>query len=147
MSLIVRDVTAADEAPWRVLWGDYIEFYKADVADDVTDATWARLLDAQSPLFGLVAQLNGDVVGMVNCVLHANTWATQPVCYLEDLFTAEPSRGHGAGRAMINAVTARAQAENWLRVYWRTAADNTTAQTLYDKLAKRTDWVTYEVDT
>lgn len=145
MRLNVRDLTAQDEARWRALWADYIEFYQASVSADVTDATWARLLDPQGPMFGLVAEVNGEVVSIVNCVLHANTWTTKPVCYLEDLFTAPQARGQGAGRALIEAVATRAKAENWHRVYWRTASDNATAQVLYDKLAKRTAWVTYEI--
>lgn len=145
MPLIVRDLSAQDEARWRTLWDGYLTFYEASIAPDVTDTTWARLQDGASPLFGLVAELDGEVVGIVNCVLHANTWTSKPVCYLEDLYTAPEARGQGAGRALIEAVTERAKAEDWHRVYWRTAADNTTAQALYDRLAKRTGWVTYEV--
>lgn len=145
MSLIVRDLAAQDEARWRTLWDGYLTFYEASVAPDVTDTTWARLLDGASPMFGLVAELDGQVVGIVNCVLHANTWTSKSVCYLQDLYTAPKARGQGAGRALIEAVSERAKAEDWHRVYWRTASDNTTAQALYDKLAKRTGWVTYEV--
>lgn len=145
MPLIVRDLSTQDEARWRTLWDGYLTFYEASIAPDVTDITWARLQDVASPLFGLVAELDGEVVGIVNCVLHANTWTSKPVCYLEDLYTAPEARGQGAGRALIDAVSERAKAEDWHRVYWRTAADNTTAQALYDRLAKRTGWVTYEV--
>jgi hypothetical protein len=31
-------------------------------------------------------------------------------------------------------------------VQWVTAQDNTTAQKLYDEVADRTSWVTYEID-
>jgi len=145
MSLIVRDLSAQDEARWRTLWDGYLTFYEASVAPDVTDTTWARLLDGASPMFALVAELDGEVVGIVNCVLHANTWTSKPVCYLQDLYVAPEARGQGAGRILIDAVSERAKAQDWHRVYWRTASDNTTAQALYDKLAKRTGWVTYEV--
>lgn len=146
MPMLIRPLESRDEVRWRTLWDGYVEFYQASVTADVTDFTWARLLDADCPVFGLVAEQGGEVVGIVNGVLHENLWAARPVCYLEDLFVDPQARGNGAGKALIDAVVARAQAENWHRVYWRTAADNAQAQALYDKLAKRTGWVTYEVN-
>jgi len=144
LSVTIRPLEPQDEARWRVLWDGYLEFYKSSVSADVTNTTWARLLDPDSQVFGWVAEVDGVVQGFVNCVLHANTWTTAPVCYLEDLYTAPDARGQGAGRGLIEAVTTRAKTESWHRVYWRTNADNVTAQALYDKLAKRTAWVTYE---
>lgn len=146
MSVIVRDLGPQDEARWAELWAGYLEFYKSSVSADVTAATWGRLLDPASSMFALVAEVDGQVVGFVNCVLHANTWTTDPVCYLEDLFTAPDARGLGAGRALIEAVATRAKTKSWHRVYWRTASDNVTAQALYDKVAKRTAWVTFEIN-
>ena len=52
-------------------------------------------------------------------------------------------RGGGVGRALIDAVYARADQLGLDRVYWITSEDNTTAQTLYDKLATRAGVVTY----
>ena len=144
MSVIVRDLGPQDETRWAELWAGYLEFYESSVSDDVTAATWARLIGPDSSVFGLVAEVEGNVQGIVNCVLHANTWTDKPVCYLQDLFTAPEARGQGAGKALIEAVTTRARLESWHRVYWRTASDNVTAQALYDKVAKRTGWVTYE---
>ena len=151
MSLTIRDLEFDDEARWRELWDGYLAFYEAEVTGTVTGATWTRVIEPASPLFCLVAEKDGpngrEVIGFVNCVLHANTWAIDPVCYLEDLFVDPNARGQGAGRALIEAVIERAKSMQWHRVYWRTKKDNEAAQALYDKLADKTQWVTYEVDT
>jgi GNAT superfamily N-acetyltransferase len=68
------------------------------------------------------------------------------VCYLEDLFVDPVARRSGVGRALIEALAAEGRQAGWRRIYWRTAADNATAQALYDRLARRSGWVTYELD-
>ncbi|MBT3306174.1 MAG: GNAT family N-acetyltransferase [Alphaproteobacteria bacterium] len=142
----IRDLTTAEEARWRELWQGYLTFYETAVAPDATDTTWARLIDPnEAAMFCIVAEIDDIVVGIVNCVLHWNTWTEKPVCYLEDLFVDPVVRGQGAGRALIEAVRTRGQAEGWHRVYWRTRNDNTTARALYGTLATETDWVTYEI--
>ncbi len=150
MTITVRDLAAGDEAPWRDLWQSYCDFYEIDIPDAVTDETWRRLLDDSQPFFALVAcdgddDGGGAVIGFVNCVLHPITWATTPVCYLEDLFVAPEARSRGAGRALIEAVRERGEAGGWHRVYWMTADDNETARALYDKVADLTRWVRYDV--
>ena len=59
-----------------------------------------------------------------------------PVCYLQDLFTDSAHRGQGAGRALIEAVGARAREAGSTRMYWLTQEGNATARALYDKVAK-----------
>ena len=143
---MVRDLAATDKESWLALWRGYITFYGANVPEAVTETTWRRLLDPASPMFSLVAEhRKGEVIGIVNCVLHLNTWTTRQVCYLEDLFVAPAARGKGAGRALIEAVGERMLAGNWFRVYWMTKTDNATARTLYDKITPVTGWVRYDI--
>ena len=140
----VRDLAPGDREGWFRLWAGYLEFYETEVADAVSERTWGRLMDAAAPVHGLVADCDNRVAGILNYVLHDNTWATAPVCYLEDLFVDPALRGQGAGRALIEALVEEAQSRGWHRVYWMTKADNATARDLYDKLADATDWVRYD---
>jgi GNAT superfamily N-acetyltransferase len=143
----VRPLAPADEAQWRHLWDGYLAFYRQHLSPEVTDTTWTRLLDpAVSDMIGRVAECDGRVVGILNAVIHANTWSAAPVCYLEDLFVDVDSRGRGLGAALIEALAEEGRRAPWRRIYWRTAADNATAQRLYDRLARRSGWVTYELD-
>ncbi len=147
MSIIIRDIEAADEARWRELWQGYLTFYETEIPSAVTDISWQRLLDANEPgMFSLLAcDEDGTVLGFANCVLHPITWTEKPVCYLEDLFIDPAARNQGAGRALIEAVRDRGKAKGWHRIYWRTKSDNADARVLYDRVADDNDWVTYEI--
>ncbi len=52
-------------------------------------------------------------------------------------------RGSGAGRALIEAVYARADAMGMERVYWLTHESNATARRLYDQIAVNDGFVEY----
>jgi len=148
VTVTVRDLGRDDEQAWRALWKAYCDFYETRIPGSVTDATWRRLMDDKSPLFGLVAcdgGAGGRVIGIANCVLHPATWSEQPTCYLEDLFVAPQARRRGAGRALIEAVMARGRQMGWYRIYWMTKVDNRVARTLYDKIAGKSDWLRYHV--
>ena len=141
----IRSIVAADRKAWDEMWAGYLTFYQSELSLEVSDDTFARLLSGE--LIGLIAESDeGRVLGFAHALLHAGTWSPKPICYLEDLFVRREARGAGAGRALIEALAARGRREGWLRLYWQTARDNTTAQILYDKVATRTDWLRYELD-
>ena len=145
MSIVIRDTQAADEATWRRLWAGYCEFYRAVVPTDVTDATWRRILDPKSPIFGRMAEQDGVVVGFANCVMHQGTWAKHPICYLEDLFVDPNARCHGAGRLLLEDLVDLGKTRGWEYLYWHTQAGNATARRLYDTIAAVDDFVKYRV--
>lgn len=139
----VRDLAARDRAGWEPLWRGYLEFYGAVVADDVSDLTFRRLLDPAEDMFCIVAEQEGRLVGIVQCILHRSTWTTAPYCYLQDLFVSPDARDQGVGRQLIEAVYARADALGAARVYWLTHETNATARVLYDTVAVRSGFIQY----
>jgi GNAT superfamily N-acetyltransferase len=76
-------------------------------------------------------------------LFHRSTWATGWYCYLEDLFVDPARRKAGAGRALIEAVYALADARGCPRTYWMTQASNATARSLYDQVASKAPFVQY----
>lgn len=141
--LTVRPLTAADHDAWLQLWQGYQAFYKTAIAPEVTSVTWARLLDPAEPMHALGAERDGRLVGITHYLFHRSTWTVGDYCYLQDLFVSEAARGLGAGRALIEAVSAAAQAGGASRVYWLTAEDNHTARALYDKVARYSGFIQY----
>lgn len=139
----LRDLAPSDRAAWDTLWAGYLDFYETRLDPAVSQATWDRLLDPAWPMFALVADLEGETIGLVQCVMHPATWAIGPYCYLEDLYVAPQARGTGAGRALIEAVYARADAMGAARVYWLTHEGNTTARQLYDRVAQHLGFIQY----
>jgi GNAT superfamily N-acetyltransferase len=144
----IRTAGRTDEEGWRRLWQAYHAFYDSEISEAVTAATWARIASDDVPHVGslIAKQGGGPLVGMLNYVLHDSTWASAPVCHLEDLYVAQDMRGGGIGRALIEDLAERGRKAGWYRVYWNTARDNSQAQTLYNKIAERTGWVRYELD-
>lgn len=145
MTFKVRNVTKDDRARWEELWAGYLDFYEAKIEPVVIEVLWSRLLDENEPMFALVAEDNDtrNLIGLVHCVIHRGTWAIENFCYLEDLFTAAEARKRGVGRALIEAVYARADEMNCARVYWLTHETNTTARKLYDQVAENKGFIQY----
>ncbi|HFB54801.1 MAG TPA: GNAT family N-acetyltransferase, partial [Hellea balneolensis] len=134
------------KAQWLELWAGYVTYYRATLADNVTNTTWARMLDAQGDIHGLCAvDENGTLVGIVHYLFHPVTWAAAPRCYLEDLFTAKDARGQGVARALIEAVRQAALSQGSDQVYWLTEDYNERAQFLYDKVASKTPFIKYQI--
>jgi len=58
-------------------------------------------------------------------------WLAAPDCTLEDLYVDAAARGAGLGRAMVEAVVARAQERGCRRVELETDEDNAAALAVY----------------
>jgi GNAT superfamily N-acetyltransferase len=147
----VRAIRPGDRAAWQPLWDGYNAFYGREGATalpaNISDTTWARFLDPAEPVHALVAEdEQGRLLGLVHYLFHRSTTRVEPVCYLQDLFTAPESRGHGVGGALIAAVYAAAREAGTRRVYWHTQDGNTTARALYDRLAQHLGFIVYTHD-
>lgn len=142
---VIRAALPSDETVWRQMWRGYLNFYESNVSEEVTNRTWKRILDPDSAVMCIVAEVDGQVYGFANCVVHENTWETQPVCYLEDLFVSPAARGHGIGSAMIEWLRNAMRAEGWARLYWVTREGNAQARRVYDRFAQADDFVRYVI--
>ena len=146
----VRPIEPADFPAWKPLWDGYNAFYgrAGDTAlrPEVTDATWQRFFDPLEPVFALVAQEGGRLLGLTHYVFHRSTTRIELTCYLQDLFTLEGARGRGVGRALIRGVIDQARAAGLRRVYWQTHESNAAGRQLYDKVARHEGFIVYAHD-
>lgn len=116
------------------------------MSDEVTRNTWTKLCQAQyAHIYGFVAEVDGEVVGIVHVIEHDSCWTLKPYAYLQDLFTHEAYRGQGIARQLIERVQAYTQERQCDRVYWLTHQNNSVAQSLYEKLAKKTGFIQYKL--
>jgi GNAT superfamily N-acetyltransferase len=145
MPVIVRPLLPIDQDRWLQLFRGYIEFYEAHVPDDVTAATWRRLMSpADGHPVGFASVDVHDVpTGLAHVLFHRSTWSPTWYCYLEDLFVDPAYRGHGHARALIAAVYAEADRRRCTRTYWVTQERNTGARALYDQVATKSEFVQY----
>jgi GNAT superfamily N-acetyltransferase len=142
--IAVRPVAAGDEPAWRRLWQAYLAFYETELPEAVYASSFARLTDPTVRDYnGLLAVAGETPVGLVHYIFHRHGWHLADVCYLQDLYVAPEARGTGAGRALIEAVYAAADAEGAAGTYWLTQSFNTTARQLYDRIGTATPFVKY----
>jgi len=150
MAVSVRDVARTDYDAWLPLWLGYNAFYgragTTALPGRITATTWSRFFDPHEPVHALVAEADGQLLGLAHYLFHRSTIRVEPSCYLQDLFTVPAARGRGLGRALIETVYQRARAAGSQRVYWQTHEGNATAMALYDKLAERSGFVVYRKD-
>ncbi len=149
-AITTRPLQESDYAAWLPLWDGYNAFYgraRATALDpEVTRTTWHRFFDPAEPVFGLVAESDDQVLGLVHYLYHRSTTRIALTCYLQDLFTAPEARGRGVGRALILAVYAAARASGVQRVYWQTHETNAAGRMLYDKVAGHHGFIVYAHD-
>lgn len=144
MTCHVRPLTPEDAPEWRRLWTAYLTFYESAVEDQVYASTFARLLgDDPQDFSGLIAEVDGQAVGLTHYLFHRHAWKIENVCYLQDLYADETVRGMGVGRALIEAVYAAADAAGAPSVYWNTQDFNATARKLYDRIGHKTPFIKY----
>ena len=142
----IRRAVAADRARLTPLVRAYIDFYKEpQPAAERLDALLALL--AERPEIGVqfVAEKDGELHGFATVYLTYDTVAARRVAVMNDLFVAPDDRNVGLGRALIRRATSSRARTTAPCCSGSRPQDNATAQALYDKLAERTTWVTYEM--
>ncbi|MGI9170835.1 MAG: GNAT family N-acetyltransferase, partial [Candidatus Nanopelagicus sp.] len=85
MSISIRPINQSDKDIWLKLFKDYIIFYKSQLSDEQYELTWQRL-NSGFNINGLLAELDGKVVGLTHYIFRPSTWAVEDFCYLEDLY-------------------------------------------------------------
>lgn len=139
----VRPVTPDDHEAWLSLWLGYQSFYGVEIDHATSGTTWGRMLDGQIPMWCDMAFVAGRPAGIAHSLAHLSTWTMADYCHLQDLFVAPNHRGQGVGRALIEAVYARAASMKMARVWWLTHHTNVEAMQLYDRLAQRSGFEQY----
>lgn len=110
------------------------------------DRVWSWLMAPGVPLQGFVAQApDGALLGLVHVrAFHRPSTATIGG-YMDDLFVSPAARGQKLAEALIAAVRDYGTAQGWSVIRWITAEDNGRARAVYDRVTRRTKWVTYDL--
>lgn len=81
-----------------------------------------------------VLRAGSQVIGMVNALFTISTAEGGPVVLLEDVIIAQPYRGQGLGRKLVEHVLEWARRENFLRVTVLADSTNEAALNFYRQL-------------
>lgn len=144
---IVRRVEPRDREVWQSLFAGYCEFYKCETSAEQIDSVWSWIQEEHLVDAFFVEPANGG--GRPVGIAHLRSWVSslrgEKAGYLDDLYVDPEHRGTGAAESLFDAIRELAVERGWSVVHWTTADDNYRARGLYDQVAKRTGWLTYEM--
>ncbi|WP_166872687.1 GNAT family N-acetyltransferase [Salinibacterium sp. ZJ450] len=141
----VRELTADDASVGAPLFALYREFYGQPYDEGVAERFLrARLDGAQSVV--LIAELDGDPVGLIQLYPGFSSIAAAPSWHLNDLYVLDSARGHGVATALMAEAERLARSAGAVELVLETAHTNTVAQRLYEREGYRRDaeYITYE---
>lgn len=82
----------------------------------------------------LLAQTDGQFVGLVNCFINFGTFAAKPFINIHDVVVLDNYRGKGIGRKMLEEVVRRSKEMDCAKITLEVREDNPGAQHLYNSL-------------
>jgi len=144
--VFIRPIDAGDRELWEPLWKGYLDFYQETIPPEATELTWKRLTTTREVEGFLAFNAGGEALGLVHFLYHPSTFKIGDSCYLEDLFVIPTARGRRVGRRLIAAVVEAAKAKAAQAVYWQTEEFNGTARRLYERVAKRSPFIRYQIE-
>ena len=147
----VRPVRADEFDAWTRLYRGYAEFYETPTSDEHQRRIWSWIHDDASImcLVAVPTDADGTEIGEPQGLAHLREWV-RPLRgviagYLDDLFVSPGHRGTGAVDALYDAMRSLAVERDWAIIRWATADDKYRARAVYDRLATRTTWITYDM--
>ena len=117
-------------------------------APEAVVATEAQLREhgfGANPRFeAIIAELDGEAVGMALFHSRFSTWLGHPTLFLEDIVVREAARGHGVGRRLMARLASIALERGWGRIDFH-VLDWNPARGFYGKLgfAHAEEWLRY----
>ncbi|MGV3553601.1 N-acetyltransferase family protein [Rhizobium sp.] len=140
---ITRDV-AGYRAEWNLLYAAYAGYYKVEQDQQMRDRTWGWILEGRINCL-MALDNDGKPVGFAHIREFLRPLSSTVAGYLDDLFVDPGQRGGGVVDLLFDAARALGQENNWSVIRWITRDDNYRARSVYDKVATRTNWVTYDL--
>ncbi|MFD0077713.1 GNAT family N-acetyltransferase [Streptomyces sp. NPDC127166] len=108
----------------------------APPAPGLTDRLAALLFGPEPPrLRCFVAALpDGTLAGYATCAPELSTWDGTEYLHMDCLYLTEPSRGHGLGPLLMEALRTEARTLGLPELQWQTPTWNENAIRFYDRL-------------
>jgi ribosomal protein S18 acetylase RimI-like enzyme len=133
----VAHVWRAEPAEAATVSGLLVEFRdwygRADPPDEAFHSGVRRLIGEAHTDYLLGAPAEGEPAAGVAVVRYRHgVWRDGEDAWLEDLFVSERARGSGLGRALCDAVVARARERGCVRIELDVDEENVPARALYE---------------
>lgn len=143
-TITIRAIEEKDFAQWNELYKGYIAFQKKPFDENNRDILWNWLMSHK--IMALVALDNERLVGFAHYREMPHSLFARLVGFLDDLFVVPDYRGQQVAQLLMEHLKALGAKQHWLFIRWFVAENNYRAKGLYDKIAKKTIWHTYQLD-
>lgn len=144
----IRMAVADDAAVILDLVKQLAEYEKALHEVACTEADIHRDGFGPKPMWEcLLAESDGQVIGMALFFPTWSTWTGHARLFLEDLFVIPAARGRGAGLSLLRRLSQIARERQWSCVDWQVLDWNKPAVNFYDGLGAeyRKEWWNYRL--
>lgn len=145
--IFIRKLDESDFNSWLDVYRYYAEHYQTELTGDSISTTWDWLMDTQHPLTGIVAEDSGELIGLAHYRATPSPLRGVNLGFLDDLVVKPQERGSNAARLLLDELKSIGKKEKWGKIRWITRDDNYRARALYDKVATKTNWSIYEMET
>jgi GNAT superfamily N-acetyltransferase len=87
--------------------------------------------------FILLAEIEGQTLGFTSYHRIYSTFLAQTCLWLDDIYIIPEHRGHGIGQALFNRLCQIAQENNYGRIDWTVAINNSRGINFYKKIGAK----------
>jgi GNAT superfamily N-acetyltransferase len=147
MSVEIRPIRRADVPALVAMVHELAEYERASHECHLTEAQLEAALFAERPaLFGHVALIDGEQVGMALWFLNFSTWRGVHGVYLEDLYVRPSARGAGVGRTLLATLAGVCVERGYERLDWWVLHWNPAREFYHSiKAVAMDEWVPYRL--
>jgi len=144
--ITITPLAERHRADWERLYAGYASFYKVTQTPEMRAKVWGWIHDPAHEVNAVVAEdALGRAVGLAHYRAFARPLSASTGCFLDDLFVDPSQRGKRVADALLEHLRTMARERGWSTVRWITADDNYRGRGVYDRVGKRTWWITYDM--
>ncbi|WP_207537467.1 GNAT family N-acetyltransferase [Sabulicella rubraurantiaca] len=130
---------------WERLYAGYAAFYKVEQTPEMRATVWNWINDPAHEVKAVVAEDEaGRAIGLAHYRPFARPLRAIYGGFLDDLFVDPTHRGGRVADALIEHLAKIGREKGWNVIRWITADDNYRGRGVYDRVATRTWWITYD---
>jgi ribosomal protein S18 acetylase RimI-like enzyme len=146
MAITVSKLDESDREQWETLYYRYADFYDVPMDVVILDTIWSWIFEKNSQFFALIAKNeSGNALGFAHCREMPSPLRGGFVGFLDDLYVMPKSRGTGCVQSLYKELNQLGKERGWPFVRWITAENNYRGRASYDKVAEKTQWLTYQM--
>ena len=147
MKIKVYPLQSDDRNQWEKLYHCYAEFYEMPMTEEILNNVWSWIFSEEKFYCALAKNSEGQALGLMHYREMPCPLRGAKAGFLDDLYVDTTFRGTGTVDALFNYLNQQAKTQGWRFVRWITADNNYRGRNVYDKIATKTHWVTYELTT